>query len=640
MRKPSFLSIVAVGLVLLTFSGLADASTNTVSPFIAAFSNVVTQWYSTILTVSEEIFFTLFGIDFVYLVAQWLIGGKDVHEIFTSFIKKFITIGFFYTVLLNSQTLLQDVYTGFQTTGQQAGGYGSASVSSIFSVLMQVWTALLSGPTSSSTHGLLWNITHMGTAALSALLGIMLSGITALIVLLILVYVVIELFAVKMEALLVGSVGALMLGFSGSRWTVQYAEGFFKYAVSVGVRLLVLTLWVGFVETQLGHSVTTILDIASHNGSSTVGLLEGYGEVLIFFLLIGWMTKKLPSIAGSVLSGSSALSGGEMISAGVAAGVTAAAALATGGAALAAGGAAAGAGALTGAQAASGAAAGSLGGATGAGAGGAAGSLGAVGSGASSTAGAAGNAAEGTAQAAEAVPAPQTSGASQQQVDVIPAPIASTATQSGGRVMSAAQAASSSAPQQRAPVSSQQTTEPKQSSQDNQTFTEAGASQPEAAQPSQAAAEQNGFGGSAQSARDTQSASPGNSGQESVVSAPTAGVASQTAPQTGTTTSVQTGGEQSPQPQAPQSTSTGAGPTDHRASAPNTPTQPVSGGSADVQAPQTKSLAETLKGVAKTHKEYSDLGHHVHQAIESVGSPGNADAVKIEATGAGLKHSE
>ena len=87
MRKPTFLTVLSVGLVLLAFSGLADASTNTVSPFIAAFSNVVTQWYSTILTVSEEIFFTLFGIDFVYLVAQWLIGGKDVHEIFTSFLK-------------------------------------------------------------------------------------------------------------------------------------------------------------------------------------------------------------------------------------------------------------------------------------------------------------------------------------------------------------------------------------------------------------------------------------------------------------------------------------------------------------------------------------------------------------------------
>ncbi len=325
--------IIILGLLLLGFTLPAEAATGTVSPFVAAYSNVVASWYSKILGVSEEIFYTLFGIDFVYLVAQWLIGGKDVHEIFSSFIKKLITIGFFYTVLLHSQQLLQWVLQGFQKTGELAGGSQSVTVSSLFDVLMQVWTALLHGPKASSGHGWLFEITHLTTVALSGLLGVMFAGITALIVLLVVVYVAIEFFAVKMEALLVGSIGALMLGFSGSRWTVQYAEGFFKYALSVGVRLLVLTLWIGFVMTHLGTSVTNILNIASANGSSVIGLLDGYGEVLIFFLLLGWLTKKLPSIAGSVLAGSSSLSGGELVTAGASAAALAGAAVATGGAA-------------------------------------------------------------------------------------------------------------------------------------------------------------------------------------------------------------------------------------------------------------------------------------------------------------------
>lgn len=384
---------VLLGVVLLSIALPADAATGTVSPFISAFSNVVTGWYTTILQVSEEIFYGLFGIDLVYLVTQWLIGGKDVHEIFTSFIKKLMTIGVFYTILLNSQKLLEWVYNGFQQTGVQAGGVGNVSMASIFNALMQVWTALLTGPTDPQSHGLLFDVVHFKSAALSPILGLMLAGITALIVLLIVVYVVIEFFAIKLEALLVGSVGAIMLGFAGSRWTVQHAEGFFKYAISVGVRLLVLTLWLGFVTQQLGTSITTILNIASHNGSSTVGLFEGYGEVLIFFLLIGWLTKKLPSIAGSVLSGSSSLSGGELMGAAVAAGAMAAAAVATGGAAAMAGGKAlagaaggGGAGGMTASQAVAaypaaggGGAAGGMGAGGGMGAAGGAGSMGAEG---------------------------------------------------------------------------------------------------------------------------------------------------------------------------------------------------------------------------------------------------------------------
>lgn len=366
--RSSMITPALLGFLLLVVSLPASAATGTVSPFISAFTHVATGWYTEILKVSKEIFYFLFGVDFVYLVAQWLIGGKDVHEIFTSFLKKILSIGVFYFILLNSQQLLKWVFQGFHQTGVQAGGAHAVGVSAIFNTLMQIWNALLKGP-KTAHHGWLYDITHFGSAALSDVLAIMMAGICSLIVLMIMVYVVIEYFAVKLEAVLVGSVGALMLGFAGSRWTVQYAEGFFKYAVSVGVRLLVLTLWIGFVETQLGTSITRILNIASHNGTNVVGQFEGYGEILIFFLLVGWLTKKLPSIANSVLAGSSSLSGGDLVAAGATAAALGAAAVATGGAALAGAGAAGGAGALTGAQAAAmdAGAAGSLSGAAGGG---------------------------------------------------------------------------------------------------------------------------------------------------------------------------------------------------------------------------------------------------------------------------------
>ena len=72
----SILTPALLGVLLLAVSLPASAATGTVSPFISAFTTVAIGWYSEILKVSEEIFYFLFGVDFVYLVAQWLIGGR------------------------------------------------------------------------------------------------------------------------------------------------------------------------------------------------------------------------------------------------------------------------------------------------------------------------------------------------------------------------------------------------------------------------------------------------------------------------------------------------------------------------------------------------------------------------------------
>ncbi|MBU2761095.1 P-type conjugative transfer protein TrbL [Acidithiobacillus sulfurivorans] len=332
--------------VLLLFAALpADAATGATSGILSAFSQVVTGWYGKILTVSEEIFFTLFGIDFVYLVAQWMIGGKDVHEILTSFVKKLITIGFWYTLLLHSQQFLHWVYGGFKQTGVEAGGAVNVTASSLLGEMMKIWTELLQGPYDAKSHGFLYDISHVGSIMISGLLGDLLGLFTALVMLFIVVYMVIEFFTVQLEAMLVGSIGAILLGFAGSRWTVQHADGFIKYALSVGVRLLVLTLWMGFITKEIPQSIELLMKnsgLGHESGTHLAGLFELYGEILVFFLLVGWLTKKLPGIAASVLSGSSSLGGGELMGAAVGGAALAAggaAVLATGGAALAAGGA-------------------------------------------------------------------------------------------------------------------------------------------------------------------------------------------------------------------------------------------------------------------------------------------------------------
>lgn len=325
-------------------------------------------WYSALKTIAEEIFYSLFGIDFVYLVAQWLIGGKDVHEIFTSFLKKLITIGAFFSILLNGHALIGWVINGFKQSGVNAAGQPHTGIGWILTTGWQIFVTCIEGPvnTSGGVGSFLWNmVTSGGTTAISTLIGALVGLIVGIIVILALIYLALEYLAIQLEAALVASMGIIMMGFAGSRWTVQHAEGYLKYALSVGIRLMVLVIWVAFIENSSTSIINNLLAGVKQSGGTNIGTtLDAYANVLIFVLLVAWMAKKLPSLAASVMTGSSSLSGGELVASGVAAAAVVGAAAATGGAALA--GAGGGAGALTGAQAA----------AMDAGASGAAGSLG------------------------------------------------------------------------------------------------------------------------------------------------------------------------------------------------------------------------------------------------------------------------
>lgn len=381
-------------LLLLFVPDLAFATTSGTSTIMKAFAGAASNWYSTLLGIAKGIFYVLFGLDFVYLVTQWLIGGKDVHEIFTSFIKKLMTIGVFYSILINANFLIGGVINGFQNAGIQAEGKPHLGIPWILDTGLNILITCVEGPISSASKGgavkFLWDtVTSDGTTVISTVIGALVGMVVGIIAILALIYLALEYIGVQLEATFVASIGVIMLGFSGSRWTVQHAEGYLKYALSVGVRYLVLTIYIAFVELSAPNIINNLLaGVKQAGGTNILTTLDAYGEVLIFVILIAWLAKKLPSIAASVMSGSSSLSGGDLVGAAAAAGAVAAAAVATGVAAAvgALGSLGGGAGGLmTGAQAAS--AAGGAGGAGGGAAGMMSGASGAGGAGAAGGAG-------------------------------------------------------------------------------------------------------------------------------------------------------------------------------------------------------------------------------------------------------------
>ena len=63
--------------------------------------------------------------------------------------------------------------------------------------------------------------------------------------------IAIQFVVAMVESYLVIGAGVIFLGFGGSRWTAAYVERYIAYAVSVGMKILVLYLLVGAGMTRL-----------------------------------------------------------------------------------------------------------------------------------------------------------------------------------------------------------------------------------------------------------------------------------------------------------------------------------------------------------------------------------------------------
>jgi type IV secretion system protein TrbL len=123
----------------------------------------------------------------------------------------------------------------------------------------------------------------------------------------------------------------------GSRWTSQWGEKYFGYAVSVGIKLMVVELITGlaFSMMQIWSNALNALNLGTSNVFVPVVDMFNIG---VGTLIIGALAIMVPSLASSMMNGSPSLSLGNVAPAGAAI---------TGGVVAAGAGAAMGAASLT-----------------------------------------------------------------------------------------------------------------------------------------------------------------------------------------------------------------------------------------------------------------------------------------------------
>jgi type IV secretion system protein TrbL len=254
-----------------------------------------TIWFTNVLPAANALFGLLAVIDFTWSAAVMVLEKQDFHTWVSALVRKMMTIGAFYALLVYGRFWIPAIVDSFEILGQNAAGTGPLDPGDVFTRGLNLAGALIDGAT---TAGLFTNFgasLALVFAAVMCLLGFCV--------------ITIQFVVAMVESYILVAAAFFLLGFGGSRWSSPYVERYIALAVSVGVKILVIYL---LISTGMNVSLSWLTDAeqiatAAQPATSAFSIM---GASVILAALC-WQAPKLIS---GVLGGSPAFTGNDVIS--------------------------------------------------------------------------------------------------------------------------------------------------------------------------------------------------------------------------------------------------------------------------------------------------------------------------------------
>jgi type IV secretion system protein TrbL len=259
-------------------------------------SSRATAWLTTAQSFARNIFYGLAAIEITWAGIEYTLRKNELGELLVSILFKLLAICFFYFVLINlAPTWVPWIIQSFTQMGSTVSGTTIAQLS----------------PSAVFEHGIvlagaLFNRAGQGSF-ITEVTGVLESLPAMLILMFSFAFVALKLLITLAEADIVLAGALPMLGFLGSRWTTPWGEKYFGYAVSVGVKLMVLYLVIG-----LGDQIFMDEQNFFSGGTGPPTFSDMYQYALAAFLYAG-VAWSVPSIAGAVMSGAPAMGIGSLM---------------------------------------------------------------------------------------------------------------------------------------------------------------------------------------------------------------------------------------------------------------------------------------------------------------------------------------
>ena len=305
--------VVVIGVVLLSVAALAHAqgpnSVNGPSSILDEYKGLQNAWITKLLGAAQRLFFLLAGVEVAWSFTLLAIEKADFQALTATIVRKIMWIGIFYAILLYGVTpggggWIPAIVNSFHILGQSASSVGPLGPSAIvgFGVNMSV--------------DLLYSL--KGADFLTGFASSMALVFCAVVIFIAYLAIAIQFVVAMVESYLVIGAGVIFLGFGGSRWTAAYVERYIAYAVSVGMKILVLYLLVGAGMTVSQGWIAVAQTAATSTDPARTGF--DLAAAAVMFLCVCWMS---PKISSAMLGGVASMSGGDLTGVGMGVGMAA-----------------------------------------------------------------------------------------------------------------------------------------------------------------------------------------------------------------------------------------------------------------------------------------------------------------------------
>jgi P-type conjugative transfer protein TrbL len=267
--------------------------------------------YSTVIQpYALRLFFALFLIDLLITFIQYMAEGQfDPTHFLGSLFRHVFSGGFVYLMIVNGFNWMYLVIQSFSRMGSAISGLPGLSPQTVAQTGIAMATTLLNSP---STTGLITNL------ELSFV-----SGFLALVVAAAFVIVAVELLLTLVKAYLTTSLGVILLGFGGNRFTASAAEGYFTNVIRIGTRLLffyavlavgmqLVVQWQAALLAACAPAPTAVSMIHSYyvspsamivsvcTGTITLSQMFAYAALAVVFATV---SVAVPSMASELVGG-------------------------------------------------------------------------------------------------------------------------------------------------------------------------------------------------------------------------------------------------------------------------------------------------------------------------------------------------
>ena len=225
--NPTFPVVFAVATVIVLMLSLvpSDAyaqSAQVLDTLVDSFQTQSKQWEGAIKQAAISLFWILAAIEFSVSAIFLALQGAGAQTFAAELVKRILVVGIFYFILDSGSSICNAIVESLKQLAFNAGGVKSAP-SAIFNSGWNICQKILNEVS-------LWK--DAGKAIVLCIAAFIIIVCFALIAAMMIVTLV--------EVAIVSYAGIILLGFGGSSFTKDYAVKYLTYAVSVGIKIMMM----------------------------------------------------------------------------------------------------------------------------------------------------------------------------------------------------------------------------------------------------------------------------------------------------------------------------------------------------------------------------------------------------------------